>query len=78
MLVLYSEGPNDLMIGGNYQLITDVGLPTMFSIYCTQGKWFDADYIKIQTTNIRDTIGDPNNWNLLLVRRYGNNEPAVM
>ena len=28
---------------GNYQLITDVGLPTMFSIYCTLGKWFDAD-----------------------------------
>ena len=43
----------DLMIeghivnaGGNYQYITDVGLPTMISIYCTQGKWFDADYIK--------------------------------
>ena len=32
--------------GGNYQLVTDVGIPTMFSIYCTLGKWFDADYIK--------------------------------
>jgi hypothetical protein len=47
------KDPIDLMIeghivdaGGNYQLITDVGLPTMFSIYCTLGKWFDADYIK--------------------------------
>ena len=47
------KDPIDLMIeghivdaGGNYQLITDVGLPTIFSIYCTPGKWFDADYIK--------------------------------
>jgi hypothetical protein len=32
--------------GGNYQLITDVGPPTLLSIYCTLGKGFDADYIK--------------------------------
>ena len=32
--------------GGNYQLITGVGIQTMFSIYCTLGKWFDADCIK--------------------------------
>jgi hypothetical protein len=45
--------PIDLMIeghvvdtGGNYQLITDIGLPTILSIYCTLGKGFDADYIK--------------------------------
>ena len=31
--------------GGNYQLVTDVEIPTMFSIYCTLGKCFDADYI---------------------------------
>jgi hypothetical protein len=47
------KDPIDLMIEGhvmdtgkNYQLITDVGLPTMLSIYCTLGKWFDADYVK--------------------------------
>jgi hypothetical protein len=32
--------------GGNHQLIANVGLPTMLSIYCTLGKWFDADYVK--------------------------------
>jgi hypothetical protein len=45
--------PIDLMIeghivdagGSSYQLITDVGMPTMLSIYCTLGKWFDADYV---------------------------------
>jgi hypothetical protein len=43
------KDPIDLMIeghvvddGGNYQLIANVGLPTMLSIYCTLGKWFDA------------------------------------
>ena len=51
MLWYYSrKEPVDIMIqghvvdaGGNYQLVTDVGIPTM---YCTLGKWFDADYIK--------------------------------
>jgi len=54
MLWYYSrKEPVDLMLeghivdaGGNHQLVTDVGIPTMFSIYCTLGKWFDADYIK--------------------------------
>jgi hypothetical protein len=47
------KDPIDLMIegrvvdaGGNYQLITDVGLPTILRIYCTLGKLFDADYVK--------------------------------
>jgi hypothetical protein len=31
---------------GIYHLITDVGLPTLLSIYCTLGKGFDADYVE--------------------------------
>ena len=53
MLWYYSrKEPIDLMIeghivdaGGNYLLVTYVILPTMLSIYCALGKWFDADYI---------------------------------
>jgi len=42
MVWYYSrQEPLDLMIEGR---IVDAGLPTMFSIYCTLGKWFDPDY----------------------------------
>ena len=33
-------------VDGSYQLITDIGLATVFSIYCTKPKAFDAQYIK--------------------------------
>ena len=64
--------------GGNYQLITDVGLPTMFSIYCTLGKWFDADYIKYMFEKIRSRFWHENDMFRVMISRLENgtaNEP---
>ena len=43
--IIVERNPSTLWSGGNYQFVTDVGLLTIFSIYCTLGKWLDVDYI---------------------------------